>query len=88
MNPLDERELDRLRVDLESDRIERKQSAADRSKLRRNICALANDLPGHGLPGVIFIGVENDGQVRHRLRHHALARSSGSLRWEESVGWQ
>ena len=61
MNPLDERELDRLRVHLESDRVERKQSASDRSKLRRNICALANDLPGHGLPGVIFIGVEDDG---------------------------
>ena len=61
MSPLDERELDRLRVDLESDRVERKESAADANKLRRNICALANDLPGHGLPGVVFIGVEDDG---------------------------
>ncbi len=61
MSPLDERELDRLRVDLESDRVERKESAADTSKLRRNICALANDLPGHGLPGVVFIGVEDNG---------------------------
>ena len=61
MNPLDARELDRLRADLESDRVERKSSAADRSKLRRNICALANDLPGHGLPGVIFIGVDDEG---------------------------
>ena len=61
MSPLDERELDRLRVDLESDRVERKESAADRSKLRRTICALANDLPGHGLPGVVFIGVKDDG---------------------------
>lgn len=61
MSPLDERELDRLRVDLESDRVERKESAADASKLRRNICALANDLPGHGLPGVVFIGVEDGG---------------------------
>ena len=52
MSPLDERELDRLRVGLESDRIERKGSASDTSKLRRTICALANDLPGHGLPGV------------------------------------
>lgn len=61
MNPLDARELDRLRADLESDRVERKSSASDRSKLRRNICALANDLPGHGLPGVIFIGVDDEG---------------------------
>lgn len=61
MNPLNERELDRLREDLESDRVERKESAADASKLRRNICALANDLPGHGLPGVVFVGVRDDG---------------------------
>ena len=61
MSPLDERELDRLRADLESDRVERKASAADANKLRRNICAFANDLPGHALPGVVFIGVEDDG---------------------------
>lgn len=61
MSPLGQRELDRLRVDLESDRVERKESAADASKLRRNICALANDLPGNGLPGVVFIGVKDDG---------------------------
>ena len=61
MSPLDERELDRLRVALESDRVERKESAADSSKLRRNICALANDLPSHGLPGVVFVGIKDDG---------------------------
>ncbi|MXW18049.1 MAG: transcriptional regulator [Gemmatimonadetes bacterium] len=61
MSPLDKRALNRLRVDLESDRVERKESAADASKLRRNICALANDLPGHALPGVVFIGVKDDG---------------------------
>ena len=61
MSPLDERELDRLRVDLESDRVERKETAADTSKLRRNICALANDLPGRSLPGVVFIGIKDDG---------------------------
>ncbi len=58
---MDRRELDRLRFDLESDRVERKRSAADGSKLRRNICALANDLPGNGLRDVIFIGIKDDG---------------------------
>ncbi len=60
--PLNTRELNRLLVDLESDRVERKRSASDSKKLRRNICALANDLPGHGLPGAIFIGVEDNGE--------------------------
>lgn len=61
MSPLEAYELDRLRADLESDRVERKRSANDSQELRRNICALANDLPGHSQPGVIFIGVEDDG---------------------------
>ncbi len=42
--------------------MERKESAADANKLRQDICALANDLPGHGLPGVVFIGVRDDGE--------------------------
>ncbi len=61
MYSLDGSELDRLRVELESDRVERKRSASDFNKIRKNICAFSNDLPGHGLPGVIFIGVEDDG---------------------------
>ena len=42
--------------------VERKRSAADRSGIRRNLCAFANDLPGRGVPGVIFVGVEDDGR--------------------------
>ncbi len=59
--PFTDEELRRMRFDLESDLVERKASARDRSALRRNICAFANDLPGHGRPGVILIGVNNDG---------------------------
>ncbi len=61
MNPLNDIDLSRLYNDPESDRVERKRSASDRRKIRRTICAFANDLPNHGLPGVIFIGVEDDG---------------------------
>ena len=52
--------LDLLR-DVESDRVERKASAADMRKIRRAVCAFANDLPGHRAPGVIFVGVHDDG---------------------------
>lgn len=45
---------------LESDRIERKASAADGSKIRDMICALANDMPDHRRSGVIFIGQNDD----------------------------
>ena len=65
MSPYTDTELENLLFDLESDLVERKRSPADRSSIRRNICAFANDLPGHGKPGVIFIGVEDDGQCAH-----------------------
>ena len=60
--PYSQDELEALLREPESDRVERKRSAADRSGIRRNVCAFANDLPGHGAPGVIFVGVEDDGR--------------------------
>ena len=45
----------------ESQAVKRKRNAADGAALRRNVCAFANDLPGTGRPGVIFVGVEDDG---------------------------
>ena len=54
-------ELELLMAELESDCVERKESAADGRKIRRNICAFANDLPGNGRPGVVLVGVRDDG---------------------------
>ena len=54
-------ELLLLMSDLESDLVERKESAADGRKIRRNICAFANDLPGNGRAGVVLVGVRDDG---------------------------
>jgi len=54
-------ELERLLADVESDRVERKESLADREKIREAICAFANDLPNHRAPGVIFVGAKDDG---------------------------
>ena len=31
-------------------------------KIGRAICAFANDLPGHGKPGVVFVGVDDSGK--------------------------
>src|SRR5262249_34528389 len=44
----------------ESDRIERKQSASDLDKIAQAICAFANDLPNHRLPGIVIIGQRDD----------------------------
>lgn len=56
-----ESELLSLLSDLESDRVERKASLANPDRIREAICAFANDLPEHRKPGVIFIGVNDDG---------------------------
>jgi len=58
---LDDRELLALLRDLESDRVEREASAADMEKIRKAVCAFANDLPGHRKPGVVFVGVDDNG---------------------------
>ena len=53
-------ELEQLLDDLESDRVERKESFVE-DKVRQAVCAFANDLPGHKMPGVLFMGVDDDG---------------------------
>lgn len=56
-----DQELTRLLTDLESDRVERKGSASDMAKICEAVCSFANDLPGHRKPGVLFVGVNDDG---------------------------
>jgi ATP-dependent DNA helicase RecG len=58
---MDDRQLETLLNDLESDRVERKASIADRDKIAEAICAFANDLPNHLQPGVLFIGINDNG---------------------------
>jgi len=55
-------EIQQLVSDLESDRVERTESLTDSGKFCRAICAFANDLPGHGQPGYLFVGVDREGQ--------------------------
>jgi ATP-dependent DNA helicase RecG len=63
---LDDNELKELFEDLESDRVERKKTEADGKKIRDAICAFANDMPGYGKPGVIFVGVNDDGTCANK----------------------
>ncbi len=52
-----------MMLDLESDCVERKQSFQGDApqKVREAVCAFANDLAGHGEPGVVLIGVHDKG---------------------------
>ena len=55
-------ELEQLLPDLESDRVERKESAADGPEIRQAICGFANDLPGNARPGILMVGVSDSGR--------------------------
>jgi ATP-dependent DNA helicase RecG len=58
-------ELLALLDDIESDRVERKESfkgdVPDRA--RQAVCAFANDLPNHKEPGILFIGAKDNGEI-------------------------
>ena len=58
-----DQELEQLLDDIESDRVEQKESVADGDKIRQAICAFANDLPGHDQPGILFVGVDDAGRA-------------------------
>lgn len=61
--PYTESELAAMAADLESELVERKESVRGDAptKVRQAICAFANDLPDHRRPGVVFIGLRDDG---------------------------
>jgi ATP-dependent DNA helicase RecG len=63
MRPLSDETLLALLTDFESDRVERKTSfkGSAPETVREAVCAFANDLAGHGQPGVVFIGANDDG---------------------------
>lgn len=52
-----------LLSDLESDRVERKETFKGDAptKIRQAVAAFANDLPDHRLPGVVFVGATDAG---------------------------
>lgn len=57
-------ELEAMLTDLESDRVERKESFKGDApqKVREAVCAFANDLPNYQQAGVIFIGATDQGK--------------------------
>ncbi len=82
---MSDQELEALLRDLESDRAERKRSAADRDNLKRTICAFANDLPAHGCPGVLFIGVNDDGTCANLAIDDQLLKLLAGFRQEGQI---
>lgn len=63
----------------------RKRSPSDRRAIRQAICAFANDLPDHRKPGVIFIGVADDGTCAHRKITDRLLRELAQMRDDGNI---
>ncbi len=85
MSPYSDTELAGLLASGESELVERKRSVGDGNAIRRSICAFANDLSARGKPGVLFVGVEDDGTCAgidvndELLRDLAQMRSDGAI---------
>jgi ATP-dependent DNA helicase RecG len=82
---IDDNELSQMLGDIESDRVERTQSAGDRGKLREAVCAYANDLPDHRKPGVLFIGAKNDGTCANLPITDELLRTLSDMRSDGNI---
>ena len=82
-----EDDLEAMMADLESDRVERKESVQGDSpaRIREAVCAFANDLPDHRRPGVVFVGADDDGRpsgikvTDELLRQLADVKTDGNI---------
>ncbi|APB34809.1 putative transcriptional regulator, partial [Gloeomargarita lithophora Alchichica-D10] len=82
---MDDQELVTLLSNLESDRVERKASISDMKKIRQAICAFANDLPNHKKPGVLLVGVNDDGTCANLSITDELLLSLANIRSEGKI---
>ena len=80
----------------ESDGVEFKEALTGGAAeaIREAICAFANDLPGHGLPGAVFVGVRDDGSAAglpitdELLRQLADMKTDGNIVPPPSSPWR
>src|SRR5208283_3845130 len=82
---LSDLELDALLKDMESDRVERKESLADPGRIRQAICAFANDMPNHQQPGVVFVGIRDNGDCAHLAITDELMRNLAGMRADGNI---
>ncbi len=73
-------ELTRVLNNGESDCVEFTESTNDLDKFRKAICAFANDLPAHQKPGLIFIGIKDDGSCADLTIDDGLLQTLGGLK--------
>ena len=86
-NMLSDEEIERLALDMESDRVERKNSLSGsaKDKVAQAICAYANDLPGHRAPGLVVIGMDDLGHPTGLAITDDLLLSLGGIRSDGNI---
>ena len=82
---MNEQELRAIVSEHEADRVEMTTSVNDTAKFSEAVCAFANDLPGHGRPGYLIIGVDNAGVIRGVAVTDELLRNLAGLRDDGNI---
>ncbi len=82
--PLSQEQLESL-AEAEGDRSEFKESLADRDNVKRAICAFANDLADHRSPGVVYVGLRDDGSCAGLTITEDLEKRVADFRSDGSI---
>ncbi len=80
--------LDQLNVlisNMEADNVERTESVNSTDKFGQAICAFANDMPNHGKPGYLLVGVRDDGTLSRLTVTDELLKNLGGIRSDGNV---
>lgn len=80
-------ELELLLFDLESERVERKRdfSSTASKRGREAVCAFANDVSNTNKPGILFIGVDDDGTPTGYTITDELLRSLADMKTDGNI---
>ena len=78
-------ELEKMIGHGESDHVEFTQSITNKDKIRKAICAFANDFPNRKQPGFLFIGIKDDQSCADLTIDDHLLQTLGGLRSEGKI---
>jgi len=78
-------ELQALLRDLESDRVERTASITNTDKFGEAICAFANDMPNHRLPGYLLVGAKDNGTLAGLAATDDLLKNLAAIRADGNI---
>jgi ATP-dependent DNA helicase RecG len=77
---LSKEELQKLLMDLESDRVERTEATKNTDKFSEAICAFANDFPNYKKNGYLLLGVKDDGSLSGLKASDELLKDLAAIR--------